>query len=175
MWSQINMPTTSRWYYSKRALVCSLILFSGCGWQLRGVSSNDLHGTENDIKELNIISDNRNNPFYRAFRTSILKRSITLSNTATLSIQLSNERLLRRPLAYSRAGLPAQYELTLSLEFQANESGTILVSQRRIDARRNYDFNADLIIEKDQEEQELLTEMRVELANRILSEIQRAR
>lgn len=151
----------------------STVLLS-CGWQLRGhdglnpLASNKLA----TFAELKVVSENRNNAFFRSFQNVLLSNSIKLDANAVLRLDLSGEDLRRQPLTYSRSGVPAQYQLTLSVVYFASRAGEILVEEREITSRRNYDFDPNLIIAKDREEQELLDEMRQELSQRIINSIQ---
>lgn len=96
-------------------------------------------------------------------------------SAAEVSIRYTNEEFDRRPLAYGSTGIPVQYQLTMSIEFESyNNAGERLLSPRKIIVRRNYDFDAELIIEKEQEEQQLLREMREELAAQMLRAVAKA-
>lgn len=103
----------------------------------------------------------------------MLSEGISVDSTAELSLTLGRETLRRQPLTYNRSGVPAQYQLTLSFEYFVTKNNAVLIEQESITARRNYDFDPNLIIAKDREEQELLEEMQRELSSRILSNIRR--
>lgn len=146
---------------------------AACGWQLRGHDNiNPLtSSTLAKLENLNVVSENRNNSFFRAFQMTMQRQGIQLDKASDFRVEFNNESLRRQPLTYNRSGIPAQYQLSLSLEYFATNKDQVIVEERTIVSRRNYDFDADLIIAKDREEQELLEEMRYELSNRIISSI----
>lgn len=158
------------------ALFFALLVSSACGWQLRG-SQNPNSGdplAASRIEALRIISTERNNAFFRSFKALLTQNAISIRDDAELLLQISPETLERTPLTYSKIGVPAQYKLQLEIEYQVSNKNDVMVPQTRIIARRSYDFDPDLIIEKDREEQELLKEMRLELSQRMLTSITKA-
>lgn len=157
-------------------LILMTSLVSSCGWQLRGhhpTVKSDKH-TQVKLQALNVVSENRNNAFFRRFRDTLKSQEIQLDSNAPVRVEFRPESLRRQPLTYARTGVPAQYQLTLTLEYFAARGQKVIVEQRRIISRRDYDFDPNLIIAKDREEQELLSEMRRELAERIIASVQKA-
>ncbi len=153
------------------ALGAALMLLSACGWQLRGgVPESTYTG---GLTALNVVTENRSNPFFRAFSGALTRYAIEDRDDAELTLQLSRERQERQPLTYGSTGVPAQYQLILEVQYQVSRDGELLIPQRRINTRRTYDFDPDLIIAKDREQEELLAEMREELADRIFAAIVR--
>lgn len=157
-------------------LTLAITLLSSCGWQLRGhYPANSERGqTLSQLKTLRVVSEDRNNAFFRSFHDTLKTQSIELSNDADIRVEIRPESLRRQPLTYGRTGVPAQYQLTLSIEYFSARADNVIVEQRNIISRRDYDFDPNLIIAKDREEQELLTEMRRELSERIIVSIQKA-
>lgn len=159
----------SGFYIAVLSLFGSLLL-SACGWQLRGyepASQKLAAGTK--IAQLKVVSENRNNAFFRTFRNTLLNQQIELTDASSLRIEFSNEFLRRQPLTYNSLGVPAQYQLSLSVRFYVADGTELIIEEREIISRRNYDFDPNLIIAKDREEQELLNEMRRELSQRMLT------
>ena len=169
------------------AAICALValtLLAGCGWHLRGYDSSGALSEGSQARNaamatlkhggLHIVSENRYNAFYSALTLVLTKHNIKESGDSAIIVQLSPERMERKPLAYGSTGVPAQYELTLSLNYQLSRNGETLFTQRQLLSRRNYDFDPDLVVEKDREREELLAEMRIELSERMLSSIAKA-
>lgn len=149
-------------------------LLSSCGWQLRGGGFQKLDGDKR-IGTLKLSSENRSSEFYQAFQKILARQHIEESAESELLLSYSEEKFSRQPLAYGSTGIPIQYQLNMSIEFSvAKRNGEWLLSPRSISARRNYDFDAELIIAKDREEQALLREMREELATQLIRSIQQA-
>jgi LPS-assembly lipoprotein len=160
----------------KNPIVLALLstLLMSCGWQLRG---GGLQALDDDKKigTLKLLSENRSSEFYQAFQKILARQHIEENSESELLLSYSSENLSRQPLAYGSTGIPIQYQLNMSIEFSvAKRNGEWLLSPRRISARRNYDFDAELIIAKDREEQALLREMREELATQLIRSIQQA-
>lgn len=154
---------------TRSILWLSLAAVSSCGWQLRGTVSGGIALSKSGVTEINVISNKRSNEFFRKLLEALTRRNIMESNDAELMLQLSPESLERRPLTYSRSGVPAQYQLELRVQYQVSRQNEVILPQREIVTRRNYDFDATLIIEKDREQEELLDEMRAELVEIILA------
>ncbi len=169
MLSQINrkLPVMHRIF----TFLTLAFVISACGWQLRGYEPEKSGLTFTRFSELRVLSDDRYNAFYSALKTALTRNNIRENAQSDIVLQLSPEVFDRKPLAYGSTGVPAQYELTLSVEFQISRAGELLVPQRRLISRRNYDFDPDLVIEKDREQEELLQEMRSEMADRIIDAI----
>ena len=166
-----------------KALICVLyfiaaVLFiGGCGWQLQGHQSNiggAPYVAAKTLDALEITSSGRNSETLRSIKKSFTNNGITTDQPATIKLVLGRESLRRQPLTYSRSGIPAQYQLTVSLEYYVSRENDVLIEQRTIVARRNYDFDPNLIIAKDREEESLLEEMRQELSNRMMIAINQA-
>jgi len=73
----------------------------------------------------------------------------------------------------TETGVTAQYQITLTVNYhykkRSGDTTTTVIPSRKLMAWRSYDFDAKLIVAKNQEEQALLEEMRQELAYRILA------
>ena len=149
-------------------------LCTACGWQLRGSVPRVAAISQQGISELKIISDTRNNPFYQSLLASLTQHGIANSSESELRLEIQPEEISRRALSYSRAGVPAQYQLELTLGFQLSQGEEVLIPQREMTARRIYDFDPNLIVEKDREREELLLEMRSDLIERMLSAVAQA-
>lgn len=151
-----------------RTLKCAgwlmLVLWlSACGWQLRGINQQTV------ITELNLIASDRYSPLTLALLATMQQQEITTNTDAPLQLHLGRERLRKRTVAVTSIGSPAQYELSLSSEFQyraADDDETTL--PRTITAQRAFDFDPNNTVAKNQEENALIEEMRRELALRIL-------
>jgi len=154
------------------AQLAVLAALSACGWQLRGSGSALGESYEQKIGELAIVSEDRSNAFFTSLRRVLELNRVKENDNADLVLLFKNEKLERHPLAYSSTGIPSQYELTMSIEFEVRKkNGEHVLVPRNIISHRNYDFDAELIIAKDREEQELLEEMRRELAYQMLHSI----
>jgi LPS-assembly lipoprotein len=151
------------------SLLC-LTALSACGWQMRGWDQYQASKGENfpRLDNLNISYSSGDRSFYRSLLRVMRSQRITEDNQSTLRVAIDNVTRDRQPLTFSGASSPAQYELVIALNFAATRNGETLIAARPLVSRRNYDFDPNLIIAKDQEEQLLLEEMREELALQML-------
>lgn len=148
-----------RWFYLG---LCWLIL-AGCGWQLRGV------GSYQGPTSLHLVPEDRFAPLTLALLDAMHRSDVTPAEDAPISLYLGNEELQKRVVAVTSIGSPVQYELSLSTDFryQLTGEGTISTPQT-LSVERVFDFDPSNTVAKSEEENTLLEEMRLELAQRIL-------
>jgi len=164
--------------HMKKILATILILsITACGWQLRGL--------ENGVKnlaplpsQLDLQLYQRNSKMGQSLKKLLREKNIEISSQAPLSLIIEVEDFDKRPLAVTDTGVTAQYQLTLSVlyRYQANLDNTSdedITPSKKILSWRNYDFDAKLVVAKNQEEKALLEEMREELSLRILDTLPR--
>lgn len=148
-----------RWCY----LVLCWLLLAGCGWQLRGVGSYQGPAT------LQLIPADRFAPLTLALRDAMHRSGVTLRDEAAISLYLGEEELQRRVVAVTSIGSPVQYELSLATEFRYQMTGdSALSTPHTLSVERVFDFDPSNTVAKSEEENTLLEEMRLELAQRIL-------
>ena len=148
-----------RWFYA--GLLC--LILAGCGWQLRGVGSYQGPST------LQLVPADRFAPLTLALLDAMHRSAIKLEADAPISLHLGNEDLQRRVVAVTAIGSPAQYELSLSAEFRYHVVGEQTVSlPQTLSVERVFDFDPSNTAAKSEEENTLLVEMRLDLAQRIL-------
>jgi Rare lipoprotein B len=114
----------------------------------------------------------------QSLKKLLREKNIEISSQAPLSLIIEVEDFDKRPLAVTDTGVTAQYQLTLSVlyRYQANLDNTSdedITPSKKILSWRNYDFDAKLVVAKNQEEKALLEEMREELSLRILDTLPR--
>lgn len=147
-----------------------LLSLAGCGWQLRDYEPSASY-SESKIAELRISSSSRDNAFFRRFYAALKRNNILEENNSDYVLEIFREDIDRKPLAYNRIGTPSQYKLTLSIEYRFSYQSKVLQETTKIVSRRNYDFDPNLIIAKDKEQEALITEMRDEISQRIINSI----
>jgi len=151
-------------------VLSSVISISSCGWQLRGYEPNVPYNKSN-LTHIKISSNTRDNAFFRRFAASLKRNNIQESSDASHTLEIFKELIDRKPLAYDRIGTPSQYKLSVSIEYRFSNDGEILQPLTKVVSRRNYDFDANLIIAKDKEQEALIKEMRDELSQRVIDSI----
>lgn len=147
------------------------VSLASCGWQLQGYEQFKEVGSQKlETIDLNTTSDNR--LFQATLKQQLEDLSITIDKQSPTSLTVHEEKLEKRPLSYGSTGIPVQYQLIMSIRFAYTKDRTLAPIERNLVARRQYDFDTELLIAKYEEERNLLQEMRRELVNRILASIQ---
>jgi LPS-assembly lipoprotein len=145
-------------------LIC-LILVAGCGFHLR---TWDLTGKFESVHVSIDSSVTLNREFERALGTAGIN-IVMDKRLADVVVRLSAEHESRRSVSYTGQARVAQYELTLSLAFLAEDAaGNVLLPIRSIQIERTYRHDQENIVGSAEEEMLIVREMRVELVQRIL-------
>lgn len=152
------------------AVLAVLLMLTGCGWQLRGYEQYKADGLQT-IEQLHLRTTSDNREFQAILKRQVKDLSIKLSAEAPTKLVLHEEKTERRPLSYGSTGIPVQYQLIMTVRYEFSAPGSTILTERRITARREYDFDTALVVAKNEEERVLLEEMRYELASRIISSI----
>ncbi|MFT7559139.1 MAG: LPS-assembly lipoprotein [Flavobacteriales bacterium] len=150
------------------SLIALSIFTSACGWQLRGFETKAGQESSEKLRLLNVYSENRSSEFYQALRTMLGRYRVSEQTNAEITLRYGKEHFERKPLAYGSTGIPVQYQLMMTIDFEALRGPKTLIESKTLIVRRNYDFDAELLIAKDREEQALRREMREDLAAQML-------
>lgn len=170
--------------------LCALIVVcaSGCGWQLRGfdelkqdVFSGSGAARDTEPTALKLVIEQRNPGLLTEVHQLARASNIQLDDEANRSLIIHREINDRRPLALTDTGVAAQFQLTLTIEYSlvnqlkknSDESLNANELRQAVSVRRSFDFDATQIIAKTQEERALLSEMRSQLLQQILSRVKR--
>jgi len=147
-----------------------ITLISGCGWQMRGWEQYQANKGQSNVglNSLKVSYESRDKSLYRSLLRVMKSQQVKESSDSDLELKVGNISRSRQPLTYSGASAPAQYELLISLNFSATKNGDTIIAPRPLVSRRNYDFDPNAIITKDQEERQLFEEMHEELALNML-------
>lgn len=146
---------------------CSLgllwLVLAGCGWQLRG------GGSYEGPKAINLAPEDRFAPLTLALVDAMHRSKVAATSDAPITLYLGDEELQKRVVAVTSIGSPAQYEMSLSATFRYQLHGdkTVAIPQV-LSVERVFDFDPSATVAKSEEENTLLEEMRLELAQRIL-------
>lgn len=151
-------------------LALCLVLINACGWQLRGYQNAKRLGKEQiPSVALSAAADNR--LFLASLKRQLDDLNIAQDNNAAIKLNIGREHTERRPLSYSSTGIPVQYQLIMTLSFTITKNLQSPPAEKKFLARRQYDFDTELVVAKSEEEKQLLNEMREELATKIIAEL----
>ncbi len=147
-----------------------ILATSSCGWQLRGYEQYKAGNTKK-IEQLHLKGKASTRLFQASLKQQLEDLRIELKNTAPAVLTLNNESTERRPLSYGSTGIPVQYQLIMSVQYEFTLAKEQAPTKRVLTARRQYDFDTSLVLAKKEEEKKLLDEMRDELATRIIASL----
>lgn len=146
------------------ALLALAALAAGCGFQLRSWDLSSAFDSVHIAADSSVTIDTE------------LRRALEQAGLAFLEgrtgagavIRLSDQRERRRSVSTTRGARTAEYEMTLSLSFAAQDAGgDELVAERRISAERTFRLDQDNPAAT-REEQTLIT---LELVNELVRQI----
>lgn len=154
-------------------LLTIVTLVTACGWQLRGtVALSSLTDT------LHITGENTYGPLLTELRNRLQADDITLTETpseARYTLNIVQERTEKRVAALGTDALASAYELTLTAQFAVlDQRGMPIANRLTSTITRSYNASAASAGSSSQEEVLLLNEMREELAQQILRQLQAA-
>ncbi|NQD36627.1 hypothetical protein HPT27_06290 [Permianibacter sp. IMCC34836] len=152
-------------------LITTLMLASvgGCGFHLRGVQPG--------VAGLQVYIDSKTpyGEFEQVLADSVRQADMTISSSAIdagMVVQLRDERMTRRVQTVNTTGRAADYELILTVEYALAAPNAVTDSEtRKLDSRREYNFDNAELLGKAEEEALLVQEMRRDIAARLLRQI----
>lgn len=152
---------------SKWLLSIGLCFLSACGWHLRGVGE---ASNGQFLSALTLVSASRFSQMTLAVADALQKYGIAEQSNADWQLVLQEERLEKRTVAVNSIGSASQYELALQIDFlYRNTLNTEhLPELRSVTTQRVFDFGLNNTVAKAEEENQLIEEMRDELARRIV-------
>jgi len=149
-----------------------VILLSSCGWHLRGqpgVASDNTASSE----ELSfaLLADDIYTPMYRVFKNTYEKHRINLNNTENRpQLKLLQEVTRTRILSLNTELDPGESELTYRIDYQITlpkQAAQIY----HIELYRIYIQDKNRASASDNETGKLVSEMRIEAAEKVLNQI----
>ena len=147
-------------------VICSLILLSGCGFQLRG----------SDISQIDALSlgGAMSAESRRVLRASFERHGVDLvpATADVVSIRILDERSGRRPISTSARVDAAQYELRLEFDVAIAAGGEVVLPELTVAAERVYSVDSQNLSGSYEEQQILMRDIREELAMMIIRRIE---
>ncbi len=137
-----------------------------CGFQLRGVGSNDFA-----LKELDLSARNAYGQTVKDVRRQLEGSGVRVHDGAPYELVLTGEGEQQRTASYTSSARSAEYQLTTSLDYEIR-SGNLSLLDDKLEVQRVYVHDSNNLIGSDQESQQLRTEMRRELVQQLLMRLQ---
>jgi len=118
---------------------------------------------------IKLIPEDRFDPLTLALVNTMHRSKIAAGADAPIILYLGDEDLQKRVVAVTSIGSPAQYEMSLSATFRYQRRGdSAVTTPQELSVERVFDFDPSATVAKSEEENTLVKEMRLELAQRIL-------
>jgi LPS-assembly lipoprotein len=144
-----------------------LFLFSGiltaCGFHLRG--EQDLSAV---LPEVQVQGTDKYGELGRELHRALVAAKVNITDDSAVTLQVSKEGLTKRVLSVDSAGRANQYELNYQISFKLVKKTTDdnqirlidLLPLQSVSAKREYLFDANLVLAKADEEVRLKKDMR---------------
>jgi LPS-assembly lipoprotein len=152
----------------KKFLLFALFLtLSACGFHLRGI---------NDVALQNLyIQDSGAPSITRDIKRAIKSGGAKLVESpeqAQVSLELMSENSEKRILSLSSTGRVREYELLYNVVFRVRETGQELWSEpQTVQQRRDFTYNDNQVLAKDNEEKRLNNDMRTDAIREIIRRV----
>ncbi|MCG2634220.1 MAG: LPS assembly lipoprotein LptE [Gammaproteobacteria bacterium] len=157
-----------------RSLGCLviLLLLAGCGFKLRGSYALGDAFSESYLQSNGRVSAQLLESLKQGL-TSSGSRVVAQRSEAGAIIILQAEKVDRRVLTVSSSAKVREYELYYGIDFEVQDAvGETLVRRQRVELRRDYLFDQNEVLAKDNEEAQVREEMVREAGQQILRRIQ---
>lgn len=152
-------------------VLCVLTLLSACGFQLRGVGGPTV---PDEWKSMQLVSGNPNSEFSRAVFTRFAINGVQWQEAgfANYRLDLGNEQFRQSNLSIGADARISEFELTMSATFKiANAKGEIIMAATTVTVVRQMENDPRNVVGTESELRLLQSEMRNELADKILRRI----
>ena len=147
--------------------VMAIVMLQGCGFKLRGKV--DLSPALSDVyiesRDLDVMADLRKSLQFSG-------ANVVSSQSVASSIILVDTRYEREVRTLDARGLATSYVLRYDVRFKVvSSSGEDIYESPILRQRRNFNFDASQLLEKEDEEEFLKRDMRKELVQQIMRQI----
>jgi len=140
----------------------SLLIIS-CGFHLRG--SQDLSAV---LPEVQIQGTNKHSELGRKLTRALTAAKVSIMDESDIILNITRDNFSKRVLSLDSAGRANQYELSYHLDFSLQKKSLIddkqvlvdVIPAQSITAKREYLFDANLVLSKADEEMRLNNDMR---------------
>jgi LPS-assembly lipoprotein len=151
-------------------LIIMAALLSGCGFALRGTAALPV-----ELQTLYLESLDPGTEILREMRRVLQNNQITLLQAPAAEsyrLGIGEEQNTERALSVNANARAGEYELTMSLPFQLRQGGTILLGPETLQTSKVYLADPENAVAKNEEAQQIRSEMRRELAQQIIRRLE---
>ena len=126
------------------------MMMSGCGFQLQGRTP-----LPAPLAVSYVVAPNDQTDFVQGLRKALLTAGGKLveDNTqATGTVRITTDNVTSKILSVSANNIPREYELTYTVEFSVSSNGNELLESQKVEVTRDYSFNEQTLLAKENEE-----------------------
>lgn len=141
-------------------------LLGACGFQLRGTGDVQFALTELDVSARNAYGDN-----LKQLREALQDNGVRVYPGAPYRLHLSDESEKQRTASYTSSARSAEYELTMTLDYEIRGAQNLLLTSNQLEAQKFYAQDGNNLIGSDQEAAQLREEMRRDLVQQLVQRL----
>ena len=152
-------------------LLCVLAMLSACGFQLRGVGGPTV---PDEWKSMQLVTTNPNSEFSRAVSVRFATNGVQWqeAGSADYRLELGNEQFRQSNLSIGADARVSEFELSMSATFKiVDAKGETAMASTTVTVVRQMENDPRNVVGKEGELRLLQSEMRNELADKILRRI----
>ncbi|GFM67498.1 hypothetical protein K5D34_06990 [Pseudomonas cichorii] len=143
------------------------VLLSACGFQLRGTGTNELA-----IKELDLSARNQYGETVTQLNRTLTNSGVKIYTGAPYKLILTNEAETQRTASYSGSGRSAEYQLTVTLNYEMRGEKDLVLLGDKVTVEKIYNHDGNNLTASDNEAQQVRNEMRSELVQKMMARLQ---
>ena len=143
------------------------VLLSACGFQLRGTGTNELA-----IKELDLSARNQYGETVTQLNRTLTNSGVKIYTGAPYKLILTNEAETQRTASYSGSGRSAEYQLTVTLNYEMRGEKDLVLLGDKVSVEKIYNHDGNNLTASDNEAQQVRNEMRSELVQKMMARLQ---
>lgn len=143
------------------------LLLGACGFQLRGTDDTNFALRELDLQARDAYGD-----LVKDLRRALENRGIQVHAGAPYRLVLVSERETQRAVSYTHSARSAEYQLSVTLQYQIQDAGKLQLLSNKLEVQNVYSQDENNLIGSDQEAAQMRNEMRRELIQQLLQQLQ---
>jgi LPS-assembly lipoprotein len=143
------------------------LLLSACGFQLRGTGNSSFTLSELDVRARDAYGETA-----KDVRKALQNRNVNVHAGAPYRLVLVRERQEQRTASYTSSARSAEFEKTLTLDYEIRSAADLSLLRNRLEVQRIYVQDGNNLIGSEQEALQVHKEMRADLVQRLIQQLQ---
>lgn len=153
-------------------LGCSLLVVSGCGFQLEGSAR-----LPAEMSRTYLVTSAPSSLFFGRLREALRLRGLEIVSApeqASATLTISEDQTGQRVLSVSARNIPREYEIFYTVTFSLQTGDGALIEPESLVATRSYTYDETQVLGKAQEERILRRALAEDLARQVVRRIEAA-